>query len=571
MNRRLVGVLLKSLNKTMFSFGIVLSALGVGMGLFLPQFIGQLLDQTYLSNLLTRPALLAGFILFFVSVYTVQALSNYFIGRSGSKALKQLQQFIYESLLTTSVRDLDQYQSGDLASRLTNDMSVVLNFITVILPNFLMNGLMVIGSIYFLWTISPWLTGLSLLLLPLLSMVMIPMNQRLEGYYSAYQEGLGQVSSRISHKFTTIRLMKAFQGEKHEQREMGKSFQKLSQTFERMIRLSAVQHTLVSSLMTGFIILVLLVAGIEVTKGVMTMATLTTFVLYMMQLIEPVTDIASSLNELTEFRAVSKRLVELLELYKEEQVDTEKVIENTGIQLKNLHFSYREEPVLNGLSVDIPAGSHVAIVGPSGAGKSTIFALLMKYYQDYQGEIRIGQQCLSDISTKEMRRLISFIPQDNTLFHGTIRENLLYGKNESVSEERIAHILKELGLSHLVAELEDGLDTRISENGTGLSEGQKQRFSIARALLLEHPIYLLDEATASLDTVTERVISKAIDRLTAGKTRLTIAHRLHKVREADAILVLDKNGQVADYGPHQQLVERNHLYQDFLRGLPQAS
>ncbi len=145
------------------------------------------------------------------------------------------------------------------------------------------------------------------------------------------------------------------------------------------------------------------------------------------------------------------------------------------------------------------------------------------------------------------------------------------GKNESVSEERIAHILKELGLSHLVAELEDGLDTRISENGTGLSEGQKQRFSIARALLLEHPIYLLDEATASLDTVTERVISKAIDRLTAGETRLTIAHRLHTVREADAILVLDKNGQVADYGPHQQLVERNHLYQDFLRGLPQAS
>ncbi len=125
MNKRLVGVLLKSLNKTMFLFGIVLSALGGGMGLFLPQFIGRLLDQTYLSNLLTRPELLAGFILFFVSVYTVQALSNYFIGRSGSKALKQLQQYIYESLLTTSVKDLDQYQSGDLASRLTNDMSVV--------------------------------------------------------------------------------------------------------------------------------------------------------------------------------------------------------------------------------------------------------------------------------------------------------------------------------------------------------------------------------------------------------------------------------------------------------------
>ncbi|HEL2461286.1 ABC transporter ATP-binding protein [Streptococcus suis] len=571
MNRRLVGVLLKSLNKTMFLFGIALSVLGVGMSLFLPQFIGKLLDQTYLRSLLAQPLLLSGFILFFISVYTIQALSGYLIGRSGSQSLNRLQKFIYQSLLKTSVSELDQYQSGDLASRLTNDMSVVLNFITVILPNFLMNVLTLGGSVYFLWMISPSLTLMSLLLVPLLALIMVPMSQKLENSYVDYQEGLGNISSRISHKFTNIRLMKAFQGEKAEFHNMGRAFDHLALSFERIIKFSVLQHALVSSLMTGFIILVLLVAGMEVTRGMMTMATLTTFVLYMMQLIEPVTDIASSLNELTEFRAVSKRLVELLELYKEEQVDTEMVIENTGIQLKNLHFSYREEPVLNGLSVDIPAGSHVAIVGPSGAGKSTIFALLMKYYQDYQGEIRIGQQCLSDISTKEMRRLISFIPQDNTLFHGTIRENLLYGKNESVSEERIAHILKELGLSHLVAELEDGLDTRISENGIGLSEGQKQRFSIARALLLEHPIYLLDEATASLDTVTERVISKAIDRLTAGKTRLTIAHRLHTVREADAILVLDKNGQVADYGPHQQLVERNHLYQDFLRGLPQAS
>ncbi|MBM7321360.1 ABC transporter ATP-binding protein [Streptococcus suis] len=570
MNRRLVGVLLKSLNKTMFLFGIALSVLGVGMSLFLPQFIGKLLDQTYLRSLLAQPLLLSGFILFFISVYTIQALSGYLIGRSGSQSLNRLQKFIYQSLLKTSVSELDQYQSGDLASRLTNDMSVVLNFITVILPNFLMNVLTLGGSVYFLWMISPSLTLMSLLLVPLLALIMVPMSQKLENSYVDYQEGLGNISSRISHKFTNIRLMKAFQGEKAEFHNMGRAFDHLALSFERIIKFSVLQHALVSSLMTGFIILMLLVAGIEVTKGVMTMATLTTFVLYMMQLIDPVTDIASSLNELTEFHAVSKRLVELLDLNKEEQADT-KLVDEASIQLENVRFSYQTDPILNGVSVRIPEGAHVAIVGPSGAGKSTIFALLMKYYQDYQGEIRIGQQCLSDISIKEMRRLISFIPQDNTLFHGTIRENLLYGKNEFVSEERIAHILKELGLSHLVAELEDGLDTRISENGTGLSEGQKQRFSIARALLLEHPIYLLDEATASLDTVTERVISKAIDRLTAGKTRLTIAHRLHTVREADAILVLDKNGQVVDYGLHQQLVERNHLYQDFLRGLPQAS
>ncbi|MCB2861206.1 ABC transporter ATP-binding protein [Streptococcus suis] len=571
MNRRLIKILLSSLHKRAFLSGMLLSIVGVVMGLFLPQLIGKLLDETYLSSLLSQPLLLSGFILFFISVYTIQALSSYLIGWSGSQSLNYLQKCIYQSLLETPISSLDHYRSGDIASRLTNDMSVVLNFITVILPNFLINVLTLIGSVYFLWTISPSLTLLSLLLVPLLALAMVPMSQKLENNYADYQEGLGNISSRISHKFANIRLMKAFQGEKVELDSMSRTFNQLAYTFVNIIKCSVLQQAVVSSLMTGFIIMMLLVAGMEVTKGMMTMATLTTFVLYMMQLIEPVTDMVSSLNELTEFKAISKRLTDLLELGKEEQIAIELVLEDVSIQLKDVHFSYNENLVLNGLSVDIPAGSHVAIVGPSGAGKSTIFYLLMKFYGDYQGDILLGGHPLSSLSAKQVRNMISYIPQDNTLFQGTIRDNLLYGKNELVSEERINFILKELGLSKLVAEMEQGLDTEILENGAGLSEGQKQRFNIARALLLEHPIYLLDEVTASLDSVTERIISKAIDRLTAGKTRLTIAHRLHTVKEADAILVLDKNGRVADYGSHQQLVTRSHLYNDFLKNLPNAS
>ncbi|WP_438477253.1 ATP-binding cassette domain-containing protein, partial [Streptococcus pluranimalium] len=199
------------------------------------------------------------------------------------------------------------------------------------------------------------------------------------------------------------------------------------------------------------------------------------------------------------------------------------------------------------------------------------FSLLMKFYQDYDGEISIGNRNLSELSEEQIRNMIAYIPQDNTLFHGSIKDNLLYGKNQSVSEERINEVLKELGLTKLVNDLENGLDTEISDSGTGLSEGQKQRFNIARALLLEHPIYLLDEVTASLDSITERIISKAIDKLTAGKTRLTIAHRLHTVKEADSILVLDKGGQVVDFGTHNQLIGRNKLYNEFLVGLQQAS
>ena len=291
----------------------------------------------------------------------------------------------------------------------------------------------------------------------------------------------------------------------------------------------------------------------------------------MTQLIDPVRDISESMTEVTEFSSVSNRLVEILDLHKEEGQEIESNIDNSNIEFNNVTFAYEKDKVLDGLSMSIKPGQHVAIVGPSGSGKSTIFSLLLKFYQNYTGHIRVGDKELSDLSEETMRNLISYIPQDNTLFYGTIRENLFYGKNKNVSEERLAKVLNELGLTKLVNSLEQGLDTLISDSGTGLSEGQKQRFNIARALLLEHPIYLLDEVTSSLDSVTEKTISKAIDKLTSGKTRLTIAHRLHTVKEADSIIVLDKNGFISDQGTHNQLLKRNNLYQEFLFDLQKAS
>jgi ATP-binding cassette subfamily B protein AbcA/BmrA len=302
----------------------------------------------------------------------------------------------------------------------------------------------------------------------------------------------------------------------------------------------------------------------------MTMSSLTTFILYITQLIDPISDVSDAMTEISEFRSVSNRLMEVLKLAKEDDGKDYSSIESAAIRMSGVQFAYDTERILNDLSVQIPSGKHVAIVGPSGSGKSTIFSLLMKFYQDYQGSIQIGQQELKDLSPSQVRQMISYIPQDNTLFHGTLRENLLYGKNSGVSEERLYEILEQLDLTKLVNELEKGIDTKISDSGTGLSEGQKQRFNIARAFMVDHPIYLLDEVTASLDSVTESIISKAIDKFTAGKTRLTIAHRLNTVREADYILVLNKNGSVSDFGKHQQLIQRNHPYNHFLSELQAA-
>lgn len=571
MNKTLFKFLIKSINKPKFTLGLFMSFIGTSMALFLPQFIGKLLDEKFLKIFINHPSILIGFSTFFIVVYSLQAFSSYIIGVCGSESLNTLQKYIYSSLLKTSVKELDKYKSGDLSSRLTNDMSVVLNFITVVVPNLILNLIVIVGSIYFLLKINLSLTFMSLLLLPILLFVIVPINNKLENYYADYQGGLGEISSRISHKFTHIRLMKAFNGEDNEQKVMSNSFDKLTKNFKKIIGWSSFQNTLVNGLMMSFIVLLLVIAGLEVSQGNMTMSTLMTFILYMTQLIDPITDVSESMTELTEFKSVSNRLIEILELGKEENRTVEKDFIESDIVMKNIDFAYEQENVLKNFSITVELGKHIAIVGPSGAGKSTIFSLLMKFYQDYSGEITIGNRNLSELSEEQIRNMISYIPQDNTLFQGTIKDNLLYGKNESVSEERIDEVLRELDLTKLINNLEKGLDTEISDSGTGLSEGQKQRFNIARALLLEHPIYLLDEVTASLDNVTERIISKAIDKLTAGKTRLTIAHRLHTVKEADSILVLDKGGQVVDFGTHSQLISRNKLYKDFLVDLQQAS
>ncbi|WP_423218522.1 ABC transporter ATP-binding protein [Streptococcus equinus] len=571
MNKGLLKLLFSFINKKKFFVGLCLSFIGTLLGLMLPQFIGKLLDENFLKSIVSEKDTLFNLVGFFIFVYTVQAVASYLIGTCGSQAMNKLQKQVYSNLLLSSIKNLDSFKAGDLSSRLTNDMSVVLNFVTVVLPNFILNLVTIVGSIILLFQISPSMTSMSLLVIPLLAGIIIPINRKLEDYYAGYQGNISDISSKISHKFLHIRLIKAFKGEKAEKNDIGSFFDKLSLNYNKIIKISAIQGTLVNSSMMAFIIMLLVIAGISVSKGEMTIATLTTFVLYITQLIDPVTDISDSMTELTEFSSVSNRLMEILNLEKEENKDVDLNLVDTSISLNNLHFAYENEDVLNGLTVDIPSGKHIAVVGPSGAGKSTIFSLLMKFYQNYRGNISVGQRDLMDISPKQMRTLISYIPQDNTLFHGSIRDNLFYGKNQNVSEERLSFVLETLGLSKLVNDLDDGLDTMISDSGTGLSEGQKQRFNIARALLVEHPIYLLDEVTASLDSVTERIVSKAIDKLTAGKTRLTIAHRLHTVREADAILVLNKNGTVADYGTHQQLLKRNNLYQDFLSGLQKAS
>ena len=309
---------------------------------------------------------------------------------------------------------------------------------------------------------------------------------------------------------------------------MSKVFSELFKNFRKILAISSFQSALLNSVIMFFILIIILIAGWQVQKGIMTIVTLTTFIIYVMQLLEPTSELIQSLDDFAEVKGVGTRVVELFNLASEDNNFSYTEVNDFSISFDAVSFSYSEQEkrVIDNLSFHISSGQHVAIIGPSGSGKTTLFSLLMKFYQYDAGEILIGGKRLRDLSSENVRDLISYTSQDNTLFHGTLRENLSYGKNSKVSDERMYFVLKELDLLSLMNQLPKGLESHISDSGQGLSEGQKQRFNIARSLMLPSDIYLFDEITASLDVETERIITKAVNSLTEGKTRLTIAHRL---------------------------------------------
>lgn len=552
------------MNKSRFILGLILSVLSSLVALIIPSLIGGFIDGNFLQLISEHPLKLLGFLALIIGVYFFQAYSGYLIGVEGGKTLNKIQKYTYESLLTSEVSELELFKSGDLASRFTNDMSIILRFLTSVISGGLINIIMIIGSLFFLVRISLVMTLLTLSILPILLFLIAFINNKVENSYSKFQETQGDISSTISHRFSHIRLVKSFNGEIEEKNRLGGVFNQLLSYYKRIIVLASIQGAVLSSLIMSFIVLIVVVAAIQVSQGFMTVGTLLTFIIYVTQLIEPVTEMSALATEYAEYKSVASRLYELIDLVKEEYSTCQQDFHKFDISMQEVNFSYGDNQILDKVSFKVEDGAHLAIVGPSGAGKSTILSLLLKFYKPSEGEIQIGNRNLDSLTPAQTRSFIGFVPQTSTLFQGTIRENLFYGKNKDITTARLNTVLHALELDKLVDQLPNGLETVVSEKGTGLSEGQKQRFSIARALLLDSPIYLIDEATSNLDSVTENLTNQAIEDLTRGKTRITIAHRLNTIRGADKILVLDKGGRVVDCGDHETLLNRSELYQNLI-------
>lgn len=553
-------------NKRKFYIGVFFSLLSAVASLLIPLIVGNFLEiLTEAEGNIQAENILIGLMVFII-IYMLQGMSSYVLGKTGIDAMQNLQNFFGKHIIYLELTDSNAYAPGDMASRATNDISEVSTIVTVIIPTMIKNLLIVICTTIILWLINGKLTILIIIMLVLLLVISHPVNKKLEGLYKIHQSILGDISAETTRCVSNMIIVKAFVGEKNEYQHTKMLFEKLKNNLVKIIRNEAIWNVFLSCALMCDMVLVIAFAKSSFTSSVAGVNVLSAYILYMVQLLSPAIDLVNSITELVEANGVFQRITEVLNLPQERNFDLQKVKFTEGnIRFSGVNFCYKDiSSGLKDITIEIPAKSIVAIVGPSGAGKTTLFSLILKLYKDYEGTIEIDSKDIKGISTNSIRTQVAYVSQSNLVVKGTVMDNLRYGKNDYLEPKEILKILDDNQMLGLFDDFSEGLYTDIGENGNKLSEGQKQRINIARAIISNPIIMLLDEITSNLDTKTEQEIMDIIEKQRKKSTIVIIAHRLNTVRNADSIYVLNIKGQIECWGTHQYLLKYSETYKQLI-------
>ncbi len=505
--------------------------------------------------------LLAGLYLVSMAFSFIQA---WVVTDVAQKVSYNLRNEINEKVARLPLKYFDVHPLGDTLSRVTNDVDTLAQSLNQALTQIVNSTITVIGVVVMMFTISYQMTLISIIVIPV-SFVLIAVVMRFsQKYFTAQQESLGGVNGQIEEIYGNHLIVKAYNGEQKAITAFNRYNDELydsawiSQFFSGLMRPITV---FVGNV--GYVA-VTLVGGYLAHGGTITIGDIQAFIQYVNQINQPIGQIAQTMSLLQSTGAAAERIFEFLE--ESEMAESVTTISQNDydsiqghVQFDNVNFGYNEgTTIINDFTMDISAGETVAIVGPTGAGKTTIVKLLMRFYELNGGSIKIDGHDIKDLSYHDLRDLFGMVLQDTWLFNGTIKDNLKYGKLEA-SEQEIEQAAKLAYVDHFVNTLEAGMDTEINEDSSNISQGQKQLLTIARAFLKDPKILILDEATSSVDTRTEVLIQKGMERLMEGRTSFIIAHRLSTIRNASKIIVLDQ-GDVVEVGSHDQLMANNGFY-----------
>lgn len=504
-----------------------------------------------------------------VIMYVVAGILGYFQGFLMSKVSvgisKKLRSEISVKINKLPLKYFDKHSYGDVLSRVTNDIDTVGMTLERIMSSLVTSMVTIIGIPVVMFTISWQLTLISLLQIPLALLIVFLVVKFNQKYFVRQQKYLGDINGYIEEHYSAHTVIKAFNGEEKAQEEFDAINSKLRSSSMKAQFFSGLMHPIVNFASNVIYVLICLVGGwIAIsTNNIAFLATIITFLIYSKLFNQPISQIGSVMGNLQSTIAAAERVFEFLK--EEEQPDeSEKTLTikdvKGKVEFKHVNFGYdKDKQIIFDFNFTANPGEKIAIVGQTGAGKTTIVNLLMRFYEIDSGEILIDGVSTKDMNRSYVRSLFGMVLQDTWLFEGTIKENLRFGKPDATDEE-IVNACKMANVDHFIRTEPNGYDMVLSEE-TSISQGQKQLLTIARAMVQNAPLLILDEATSSVDTRTEILIQTAMDRLTKGRTSFVIAHRLSTIKNADKIIVM-KDGNIVEVGTHQVLLDKGGAYRD---------
>jgi ATP-binding cassette subfamily B protein AbcA/BmrA len=548
-------------SKLMIGIALALSLGTTGVALLVPLFTKNLINDFSVSSLNAERITLL------VLAIIVQALASgfsiYLLNRIGQSVVAGIRDQLWKKLLVLPVSYFDDHPSGETVSRMTNDTTVVKGLISEHLSNFVTGIISIVGSMIVLFVLDWKMTLLMFTAIPLSVLILMPLGKKMHKISKGMQDETASFTAVLQQVLTEIRLVKASNAEALEYQNGQKGIQKLFQFGLKEAKIQALIAPLMSFVMMALLVLILGYGGMRVSSGALTAGALVAFIMYLFQIIMPMAQLASFFTQFQKATGATERIISILDSVEEE--DAKQPVQNMSqsISVDHLNYSYNNgEQVLKDISFNVEAGKVTAIVGPSGSGKTTLFSLFERFYKPQEGSISIGGTSINDFTLHSWRSQIGYVSQESPIVSGTIRDNICYGIDRDITDEELNQVAKMAYADQFISELPNGYDTEVGERGMKLSGGQRQRIAIARAFLRNPKILMLDEATSSLDSKSEKVVQQALNHLMKGRTTIVIAHRLSTVISSDQIIFLEK-GKITGSGTHKELYNTHSLYREF--------
>ncbi len=494
-------------------------------------------------------------------------LQQYIMAGVAQKTVYRMRDDLYKKLDRLPLHFFDSRPHGDILSRVTNDMDLIGTTLQQSLTQLITAAVSLGGTLVMMLAISGWLTLIASVTLPASFLITVLITRRSQKHFAAQQKELGELNGHVEEIYGGHMIVKAFGREKEAITRFEEINDRLYEAGWKAQFISGVMMPLLSFVGNIGYVLISVVGAVFVIQGRVAIGDVQAFIQYARHFSHPIVQTANIANIFQATIAAAERVFEILDEAEEEDDSARAGAPASlsgAVNFENVTFGYRPGvTVIDRLTIAVKSGQTVAIVGPTGAGKTTLVNLLMRFYEVNGGRITVDGVDIREIRRSALRSLFGMVLQDTWLFHGTIRENIAYGREEA-TEEEIVRAARVARADHFIRTLPDGYDTVLNEEASNLSQGQKQLLTIARAILADPAILILDEATSSVDTRTEQLIQKAMTALMQGRTSFVIAHRLSTIRNADLIIVMNE-GRVIEHGTHASLLARNGFYADLYR------